>query len=203
MPIKIACVGDSITYGAFVHDRVRHCYPAQMAKRLGPYYQVRNFGANGCTIVRGGDHPYIERGLYQRSLDYLPDLVILMMGCNDSKTINWPGMEGFLRDYRAVLDTYRALPSHPRVILMTPPSLYVLPGSDEALRKERETRDLRIGMIAQEIERLAAMEHLACVNITVATEQHPEWFLRDGTHPDARGAGAIARLAYQAVKQQH
>ena len=33
--IRIACIGDSITYGASIKNRDRDCYPAQLGRMLG------------------------------------------------------------------------------------------------------------------------------------------------------------------------
>ena len=45
--VKVACIGDSITFGALLRDRESNCYPAQLEKLLGEGYSVRNFGVNG------------------------------------------------------------------------------------------------------------------------------------------------------------
>ena len=46
-PIKIACIGNSITYGAKVANRENNAYPEQLQAMLGNQYQVRNFGVSG------------------------------------------------------------------------------------------------------------------------------------------------------------
>ena len=45
--IKVACIGDSITYGAAIEDRVNYSYPSQLQVLLGENYEVGNFGKNG------------------------------------------------------------------------------------------------------------------------------------------------------------
>ena len=42
--IKIACVGDSITFGAGIKDRKNMNYPIQLGKILGEKYEIKNFG---------------------------------------------------------------------------------------------------------------------------------------------------------------
>ena len=39
---KIACVGDSITYGSTLQDRKSESYPSQLSKRFGNTIQVKN-----------------------------------------------------------------------------------------------------------------------------------------------------------------
>ena len=40
--IKVACVGNSVTWGMTITDREKNCYPAQLQKMLGDKYEVRN-----------------------------------------------------------------------------------------------------------------------------------------------------------------
>ena len=56
-PIRVACVGDSITFGYGIKDRDKMSYPAQLGKRLGNKYEVRNFGVNGHTLLSKGNAP--------------------------------------------------------------------------------------------------------------------------------------------------
>ena len=49
-PIKIACVGNSITYGAGMLNRENNAYPKQLQAMLGAGYRVENFGVNGNTL---------------------------------------------------------------------------------------------------------------------------------------------------------
>ena len=56
--IRVACVGDSITYGAGIKNRERDNYPTVLGRLLGKKFQVRNFGVNGATLLKNGDKPY-------------------------------------------------------------------------------------------------------------------------------------------------
>ena len=62
---KVACLGDSITFGAGVKNRGENNYPLQLEKMLGNNYQVKNFGVNGATILKKGDKPYWKLGAYK------------------------------------------------------------------------------------------------------------------------------------------
>ena len=57
--VKVACVGNSITYGAFIDNREKYHYPAQLQGYLGEDFEVRNFGLNGATLLQKGDYPYM------------------------------------------------------------------------------------------------------------------------------------------------
>ena len=54
--IRIACVGDSITYGAGIKDRQNFNYPLVLGKSLGERFDVRNFGVSGATMLKNGDY---------------------------------------------------------------------------------------------------------------------------------------------------
>lgn len=118
--VKIACVGNSITYGAGIANREKNSYPAQLQYYLGENYEIRNFGQNGTTVLTQGDHPYVQTKVYKDSKEFLPDIVLIKLGTNDTKPQNWKYKEQFAKDYQALIDTYRALPSHPQIILLTP-----------------------------------------------------------------------------------
>ena len=117
---KVACIGASITYGAFIDDREHNNYPIQLQDYLGENYEVRNFGKNGATLMRKGDRPYINNEQYRQSLAFQPDIMLIKLSANDTKPWNWKYKEEFMNDYQTLIDSYLHLDSHPRVILETP-----------------------------------------------------------------------------------
>src|SRR5438309_1365900 len=76
---KLACIGDSITYGSGIKDRAHDSYPAQLAKMLGDKFNVRNFGVSGATLLKAGDRPYSKTKQYQPALDFAADVVVIML----------------------------------------------------------------------------------------------------------------------------
>ena len=56
--IRVACVGDSITYGAAIRDRAKNCYSKVLGNLLGKNYTVHNYGVNGATLLKKGGKPY-------------------------------------------------------------------------------------------------------------------------------------------------
>ena len=97
--IKIACVGDSITYGFGVTDYGNKNYPKQLDTLLGDGYCVNNYGHSGATVQEKGDQPYYEYGEYKASLEFDADILILMMGTNDTKPYNWVDADTFKAEY--------------------------------------------------------------------------------------------------------
>src|SRR4030042_1584268 len=81
----IACVGDSITYGSGISDRLNDSYPAQLQRMLRQYdpaWEVQNFGARGATLLSRGDTPYIRESAYSGAKACNPDIVIIKLGTN-------------------------------------------------------------------------------------------------------------------------
>ena len=59
-PIKVACLGDSITLGVGLAKPDSESYPAQLQKMLGQEFEVRNFGFEGATVTHDGATPYTK-----------------------------------------------------------------------------------------------------------------------------------------------
>ena len=60
-PIRVACIGNSITYGYGLADREHEAYPALPQQKLGAKYQVENFGKSGATLLARGIAPTSSR----------------------------------------------------------------------------------------------------------------------------------------------
>src|ERR1700712_3221237 len=108
--IRIACVGDSITYGATIDNRERNSYPVQLAALLGDSYDVQNFGRNGATLVRKGNLSYWATKEYKQALTFQPDWIFLKLGTNDSKPINQGHLKEFEQDYKDLIASFQQLP---------------------------------------------------------------------------------------------
>lgn len=110
-PIRVACVGDSITMGVGTKVPAQESYPAQLQAMLGPRWEVQNFGVGGRTMLRKADPLAFGRALASQ-----PDVVLIMLGTNDSKTNIWSvHKDEFAADYTAAAKAFLALPSRPKV----------------------------------------------------------------------------------------
>ena len=84
-PVRIACVGDSITFGSGLANRPLESYPSVLGRLLGDTYFVSNFGVSGATMLRRGDKPYWQEERFRAVRDFNPSIVLLKLGTNDSK----------------------------------------------------------------------------------------------------------------------
>ena len=103
--IRVACIGNSVTYGYGLGERERHSYPAGLQEMLGEKYEVRNFGFSGATMLIKGHKPYWEKPSYAEALDFKPHIVIIHLGLNDTDPRNWANYkEEFMTDYMEMIN---------------------------------------------------------------------------------------------------
>ena len=189
-PVKIACVGNSITYGAGIINREKNCYPAQLQAYLGNGYDVRNFGVSARTALSKGDHPYIREAAFKESQEFQPDIVLIKLGTNDTKPQNWKYKEEFMSDYQSLIDTYQALGSHPRVILLTPLRCYLPEGSSISSK-------LITNEVLPMVKELAWKNNIEIINLFNLFGDNPEvHIMPDKLHPSSVGAGMMAKKIY-------
>jgi len=60
-----------------------------IAPLLGYGYAITNCGASGTTMMKNGNAPYWNTGNSGTATNSSPDIVISMLGSNDSKPANW------------------------------------------------------------------------------------------------------------------
>ena len=187
-PIKVACVGDSITQG--VGAQKGKSYPAQLQGLLGDGYQVGNFGVSARTLLKKGDFPYWNEKKYQDALAMEPAIVVIMLGTNDTKPQNWKFEAEFDADYRELVKSFQSLKSKPKVFVCRP---VPVPGNGNYGINEKN--------IQKEIPRVDALaKELGCgvIDMHAALEKFPE-MLPDRVHPNTAGAGEMAKAAAKAI----
>ena len=182
-PIKVACVGNSITYGAGIVNRDKNSYPAQLQAYLGEKYEVRNFGRNGATALLKGDYPYMETEEYKQSLAFLPDIVFIKLGTNDSKPQNIKYKRKFKSDYLKLIRSYQELSSHPRIILLGPVRCFLSP--DDNIKES-----VIQGMLVKEIAKEEKLEYVEMHDLM--GETYDASLMPDRLHPSSIGAGRMA-----------
>jgi sialate O-acetylesterase len=115
---KVACIGNSVTFGSGMEKREVNSYPIQLQELLGTDYEVRNFGHSGATVLKNGHKPYWIKSEFEKSKTFKPNIVIIHLGLNDQGINNWPNYgKEFESDYLDLIATYKALPSKPKVFI--------------------------------------------------------------------------------------
>ena len=203
--IKVACVGDSITYGHGISGWKENNYPAILQELLGENYHVANFGSSGACVNPEGDQPYISRQVYQDSLEYDADILVFMIGTNDSKAENWTDAEGFMEEYNELLYSYLQGEDAPKVYIGLCAEAYFTEGADESTGiAEYDIQPAKVDEIVQAIQMNTVLSsyYMETIDIHALTEAHPEWFETDGIHPNNDGAKAIAEAVAKAILAQ-
>ncbi len=189
--IRLACVGDSITYGAGVENRQANHYPAVLGGLLGPKFEVRNFGVSGATLLKNGDTPYWNESAFRQVTEFDPQVIVLMLGTNDTKPQNWKHGSEFAADLRALLDHFANLPSHPKIWVCLPVPVYRTEwGINEATLK---------GEIIPVIQQVAKEKNVPTIDLHTALSNCPQYF-PDHIHPNAAGAGTMSMTIFTAFK---
>lgn len=187
---KIACVGDSITFGAGATDRITGSYPARLQEKLGDQFTVQNFGYGGSSYVRTEINykPYTGGTQYPESLDFQPDVVIIMLGTND--THSWEETQPqFEEAVRALVRSYAALESKPVIFLCTPLCRYDNPSCRTIIYNE----------IIPTLEKVAGEEGCYFANVYKGTLGKGMYF-SDGLHPNDSGYELLTDLIYDVLK---
>lgn len=192
-PIRVACVGNSITYGMGVENREQNSYPAVLGRLLGEAYQVRNFGHSGATLLNRGHHPYTQTQEYAEALAFRPDVVVIHLGINDTDPRNWPNYrDDFIPDYRALIARFREANPSVRVYVCR-----MTPISHRHRRFKTGTREWH-HQIQAAIEQVASQEHAVLIDLETVLKPRPE-LLPDALHPNAEGARLMAERIYSAI----
>ena len=191
--IRVACIGDSITWGFTLLNPWKQSYPALLQEKLGEGYEVRNFGYNDAAARFDADTPYVNKRVYRESLSWNPDIVLVMLGTNDTKKRNW-NPEIFRRDYRRIVESYRGLPSNPRVILVAPIRIFLLMGLP-LLGLYPDTMEQGVRPAIREIAADMGLELIDLQDLFTDST-----FCRDGIHPQKTGARMLADAIFSGVR---
>lgn len=191
--IKVACVGNSVTYGYLIENRSRDAYPSQLQRMLGEEYEVVNFGHSGATLLRHGHRPYNTLPEYDAALKYAADVVVIHLGLNDTDPRDWPNYrDEFLGDYLSLIGDFRAANPQSRIfICRLTPIFHAHP------RFKSGTRDW-FWMIQSEIEKVAKVADVELIDLHTPLYSRPDLF-PDALHPNAEGTGILAKTVCQSL----
>lgn len=186
--IRVACIGNSITYGAILTNRDKNSYPAVLNRLLGDAYHVGNFGVNGAAALSTASKPYMQEDAYLEALDYRPDVVIIKLGTNDCISFHWTNKNDYKKDMMALVASFQALPSNPLIYLCYPVKYYYNEERDNVIVTE----------IIPVIDEIVEEQDLMAIDLHTATENMPEHF-PDNLHPNEAGTRIIAETVYAAL----
>lgn len=192
-PVRVACVGNSITYGTGIEDREHFSYPVQLQQMLGNGYVVGNFGKPGATLLYKGHRPYVEQPEFKEALRFKGDIAVIHLGINDTDPRNWPNYrDKFVKDYLSIMDSLRAANPKVRFILAR-----MTPIADRHPRFQSGTKQWH-DEIQTAIETVARVSGAELIDFHEPLYPYPN-LLPDAIHPNPEGAGILAKTVYGGI----
>ena len=213
--IRVACIGNSITDGFGIDMASAYGYPAQLQKKLGADYHVKNFGVSSRTMLNKGDWPYMNERAWRDARAFNPDVVVIKLGTNDSKPENWQYNAEFRHDLEQMIFTlrpdlaqYASMPAKkvrkalakasasakPQIYLCTPIPAF------------KSTWNINDSVIAGGVipiqQEVAAKYGLKVIDLHILFSGDEDKVLPDGIHPDDKGAARMADIIAEALKAE-
>lgn len=191
--VRVACVGNSITYGSGINDREHNSYPVQLQRLLGDKYIVGNFGKPGATLLRHGHRPYFDQQEFHDAMAFKGDIAVIHLGINDTDPRNWPNYrDDFVRDYLSLIDSLRHANSNVRIIMAR-----MTPIADRHPRFVSGTK-LWHDEIQQAIETVARVSGAELIDFHAPLYPYLN-LLPDAVHPDEEGYSILAHTVYAGI----
>ncbi|MEI6233608.1 MAG: GDSL-type esterase/lipase family protein [Planctomycetota bacterium] len=182
--IKVACVGDSITAG--VGSKMP--WPKMLQQMLGDKWDVKNYGISARTLLKKGDHPYDKEKMFQDAQNLKPDVVVIMLGTNDTKPQNWKFKDEFIADYKDMIGHFTKADPKPRTFACYAP---FVPGKGNFGIVES-------GVLEQMpmIDTIAKETGSGIIDMHAALKDK-DAMLPDRVHPNTDGATELAKTVFK------
>lgn len=193
---QVYCLGDSITYGSGLSQELRPvaCYPAQLQELLGARYQVMNYGVSGKTLMDVPERSYRDTGYVDIAKMQSPDILVVMLGTNDTKEDIWDAKR-YKEEYVALVEELQAIESEPDIYLMIPPEAFPYEDGVIVYGINNDTIHDEIRDIVREVSEETGT---GLIDMYAVTEDHPEYFM-DGVHPNQQGYEVLAKAVYEQI----
>lgn len=191
--LRVACIGNSITDGMGIDMSDVYGYPAVLQRLLGTNYNVKNFGVSARTLMNKGDLPYMKEQAWADAQAFLPNIVVIKLGTNDSKDYNWIHGADYGSDLQKMVDTLRALPSKPQIYVCSPiPAARIWGISDSVI----------VNGEIPAIKRVVKKNKLAYIDLHSEFKPTEGMMQRDGIHPTDKGAAQLAKIIAAHINTQ-
>ena len=193
----IAAIGDSITAGSGASNTYTESYPSQMQTMLGKDYNVINFGMSGRTArtdlpADGNPMGWMDNLQWQGVKALVPDIAIVKLGTNDSKTSNRPVTT--MNNFKFALDYIINM-----LLEVNPDMEIYICTSAYAYSSAWNISNANIASIIAPVQRQVAEEQgLPLIDLYEIT-QNKSGLFPDGIHPNKRGYTMFAEVLSKVI----
>ena len=190
--IKVACIGDSITFGVGAKDRNTLSYPAQLQTLLGDKYEVINCGKSGIKMTN-----YLK-GWQQKITDFQPDIVTIKLGTNDTKGRKFEPdnkedfNKAFSKAATELIEFLQGLESKPRIYICLPVPVFI---DKWGINEKAMAED-----IIPALEKTAKEKDLPVIDLYTPCKDKGE-DVPDGVHPNEKVYAILADIIAKAIRQ--
>lgn len=205
--VRIACVGDSITYGATSTNKNK-TYPAFLQEMLGLDYYVFNAGINGYSIVSTDQYAYKKTPEFQQAKRFKPDVVLFALGTNDANPTptqpykNWENPDNdrtkkFIDSTNELLDAFVEVNSDVKIIMLLPSSLFKV--GDDGWNADAWNENI-VKYVTPNLKNIAESRKLKTVDLFAWSLENKDVFV-DGLHPMDDSYKPFAQFIYDSIKK--
>ena len=200
-PLRVACVGGSLTFGRGLEDRRRECFPAVLAELLDAQgeerglgsgrFVVKNFGYSGATAARDSNEPYWKTASFTAATRFRPHVTLIMLGTNDAQFANAEARKTLATDLADMIEHYRNVvtPIGTVMIAQPPPAFPPVPEIDFAAL---------VNVVRPTIQRVAQEKNAPLVDF-LAPLAGARGDFPDGLHPTAAVTRQVAEIAFKGL----
>jgi len=189
--IKIACIGDSLTYGAFLDNPEANGYPGILNSLFGSRFTVKNFGVKGAGILHDVDKPFILQQEFMESIKFGPDLILIMLGTNDALLSNkFKLTNQFYEDYNYLIGKYKRHLKKAKIVIIEPPKVNQ--------NKWNIDNGLIEDFINPNIEEICKKNDIMCIQPPILKENIH--YLSDGVHLNNKGTTSFVKHIHSKIK---
>jgi len=195
--IRVACLGDSITFGARARNPETDSYPAQLARMLDDEYVVNNYGIGGATLIKEGK-PNIWQNV-AKAIHFQPHIVIIMLGTNDTVSWNYKHIDDFSDNATELISLFRRLATKPTVFFCSPTDMILeVQGLTQQRIENLKGRKPRLHKLIPVIKNIAEQNNIEFLDMNSLFRGKPH-LLTDGVHPNNDGYRLLAEEFYKAL----
>ncbi len=204
--VRMVMIGNSITFGATLTNPTAESYPGQLKSMLTAVYgdtvEIKNNGVSARTMLKNADNPYWKEPYFKTALKYVPDIVLICLGTNDSRPFIWDawGSE-YLADYQSMIDTFRYRNPNTKFIVCKPTPIWA--GHIYGTNFSNSHNDsVLVNQIFPLIDTIAARNNAILMDFHTPFTDSLQLF-PDKLHPNAEGSRQMAVLLYNLMAEKN